>query len=211
MRCIKWFLDLDKEERWLNEMAKKGYLFRSTNCFGYYDFECIDEKECNAVVKTDFRIFKSYKEFDNYIALFEDSGWKHVWGTQAYGTQYFVKRNADASEDIFSDYASKVGKYKRVAMMWISLASAYIPVFIVNFMNFDSSQIFSFKSLYITPGLWEMKGLLFWRQFLIETPFVMMRGIGHPIFITILFLLYIIVCLLIYTKYRKAVKKLNNL
>jgi len=40
--------------------------------------------------KIDYRIFKDKKEFDNYIALFEDAGWKHVYGTKNSGNQYFL-------------------------------------------------------------------------------------------------------------------------
>ena len=45
----------------------------------------------------------------------------------------------------------------------------------------DSIQWDSFlnpKALYLTPGLWEMSGLAFWRHFLFETPFALMRGFG---------------------------------
>jgi len=38
------------------------------------------------------------------------------------------------------------------------------------------SGIFNRKSLYYTPGLWEMSGFEFWRKFLFETPFALFRG-----------------------------------
>jgi len=33
---------------------------------------------------------KDKKEFDNYIALFEDAGWKHVYGTKTVETNIFA-------------------------------------------------------------------------------------------------------------------------
>jgi len=41
--------------------------------------------------KIDYRIFKDKKEFDNYIALFEDAGWKHVYGTKTVETNIFCR------------------------------------------------------------------------------------------------------------------------
>lgn len=34
------------------------------------------------------------------------------------------------------------------------------------------------REWYLTPGLWELKGISFWWAFLFETPFALMRGIG---------------------------------
>lgn len=46
------------------------------------------------------------------------------------------------------------------------------------------NTVFSPKELYLTPDLWELKGVDFWWALLFETPFALMRGIGWmiPIF-----------------------------
>ncbi|HFD1596032.1 TPA: DUF2812 domain-containing protein, partial [Enterococcus faecium] len=42
-----------------------------------------------------------------------------------------------------------------------------------NSWNLD--KILNFKSWYFTPGLWEMEGMWFWKAFIFETPFVLLR------------------------------------
>ena len=42
-------------------------------------------------------------------------------------------------------------------------------------LNSDNWKIWNVKSWYFTPGLWDMPGSLFWKAFLFETPFVILR------------------------------------
>lgn len=44
--------------------------------------------------------------------------------------------------------------------------------------NFDPAVIINPKTLYFTPGLWDLTGLEFWRAFLFETPFALGRGLA---------------------------------
>jgi hypothetical protein len=128
MRKIKFFTNFDKEEKWLNEMAKQGYQFKNKSVG--YEFQ--PSKPENAVIKMDYRTFKKQEDFQDYCALFEDSGWKHIAGSKSSGYQYFKKAGEHGSADIFSDVDSKAGRYKRISDMWISLASAFIPIFVVS-------------------------------------------------------------------------------
>lgn len=64
--------------------------------------------------------------------MFEDSGWKHIAGSQHSGTQYFLKIREDCTEDIFSDAHSRVGRYKRIAGMWLTMAIIYLPLLVTN-------------------------------------------------------------------------------
>ena len=41
---------------------------------------------------------------------------------------------------------------------------------------FISYMIYKDSGLYLTEGLWSMKGALFWKAFLFETPFVLLRS-----------------------------------
>ena len=58
------------------------------SAFGRYHF--IDEAPQDLNYRVDYRFFKNQKDLDNYIALFEDAGWQHVWGTTSSGGQYFL-------------------------------------------------------------------------------------------------------------------------
>ena len=57
MKKWKFFLDLDKEEKWLNEMTKQGWLLTRKGL--KYTFERGEEK----LIKIDYRTFKSKKRF----------------------------------------------------------------------------------------------------------------------------------------------------
>jgi len=37
-------------------------------------------------------VFNSKSEFNDYVTLFEDTGWKHVYGTFYSGSQYFCQQ-----------------------------------------------------------------------------------------------------------------------
>lgn len=97
----KFFTDFDKEEKWLNEMARQGYRF-SGKSLGYrYKFAPVEPE--HAVIKIDYRNFDKQEDFEDYRALFEDTGWKHVSGTKNSGHQYFRKIDGKSKEEIFSD------------------------------------------------------------------------------------------------------------
>ncbi len=174
MRKMKFFADLDQEERWLNDMAKQGYVL-SGKSFGY-TFEQVEHND--AVIRIDYRTFQRKDDFHDYVALFEDSGWTHLAGTRHSGTQYFMKNKASSSDDIFSDIDSKAGRYKRFADMWASISAGFIPILFVFYITdtVNPARILDPKSLYYTPGLWEKAGWDFWFSFLFETPFALIRG-----------------------------------
>ena len=95
--------------------------------------------------------------------------------------------------EIFSDSASSAGRYKRLSNMWLTLTLSYIPILIalINTNFIEWSAIIHPKQLYYTPGLWDMNGFNFWRHFLFETPFALMRGFSWFAFLMIiLFYLY---------------------
>ncbi|MBU3196683.1 DUF2812 domain-containing protein [Clostridium algidicarnis] len=175
MRKFKFFINYDKEEKWLNDMAKKGYELETAS-FGYkFSFT----KPQNTKIRIDYRIFKNKEDFMDYSALFEDSGWKHISGNKSCGAQYFKKIDENGDEDIFSDDMSKAARYKRLSDMWIGLAVVYLPISIALAFqkSIDIKSILNPKLLYYTPGLWEMSGISFWRRFLFETPFAAGRGL----------------------------------
>ncbi|EJS65797.1 DUF2812 domain-containing protein [Bacillus cereus] len=173
---LKFFVDFEKEEKWLEEMAWKGYQLES-NTFGY-KFRIAEPED--ATIKIDHRIFSRRSDFVNYCTLFEDSGWKHIAGNRWSGTQYFKKINEESEDDIFSDQASRAGKYKRLSKTFLELAICSIPMLILfmftNMINLEA--LVNPKELYLTPGLWDKQGAAFLGSFLFETPFALMRGIA---------------------------------
>lgn len=205
MKKWKFFLDLDKEEKWLNEMAKQGWILARKSL--RYKFERGEEK----LIKIDYRTFKSKKDLEDYLLLFEDSGWTHLAGDKSSGRQYFMKEDSNANDDIFSDQRSKAERYKRMADVWLNLAISYIPIAVTLYLTkfADFGSILNPKSLYLTPGLWELTGLSFWKAFLFETPFALGRGFAWSIF-PVLIILYIIFAIKARVEYKKITSD-NNL
>ncbi|GIQ69306.1 DUF2812 domain-containing protein [Xylanibacillus composti] len=199
MRTFKFFLDFDKEEKWLEEMAQQGCQLVSKS-FGYR-FRAAEPER--ATIRIDYRTFKRQEDFIDYCTLFEDSGWQHIAGSKSSGAQYFKKVGADPNEDIFSDQLSRAGKYKRVSRMFSQLAICYFPIFVALSTTgaIDSSVLLDPRQLYLTENLWEKSGTTFLWAFLFETPFALMRGIV---------LLFLPVTILVYLYCAYKAKKLYD-
>lgn len=189
MRKLKFFLNFEKEETWLIEMATKGFEFVGKSFT--YQFRPAEPENVN--IKIDYRKFRSKEDFIDYITLFEDCGWKHIAGTKSSGTQYFKKVSESADVDIFSDPDSRAFRYKRLSKMYMTLAIFYLPI-LIGLISQDylyASALLNPKELYYTPGLWEKAGMDFWGAFLFETPFALFRAI-IVFFFPIMVILYLI-------------------
>lgn len=175
MRKFRLFTDYNKEEKWLNEMYKKGYELKNIS-FGYKFYSIKPE---DATVRIDYRIFKNKGDFIDYCTLFEDSGWKHLAGNKNSGVQYFKKINKDSEEDIFSDDISKAARYKRLSdhSMMFALLFLALSASLISNDSINVNLILNPKSLYYTAGLWERTGVPFWGGLLFETPFALGRGV----------------------------------
>lgn len=182
---MKNFIDMDKEESYLNAMAKQGYILKKFSSFGFYTFEKSSPKELN--YKVDYRVFKNIKEFEQYKALFEECGWIHVCGTRRSGGQYFLPSNNNTNTpDIFSDMESKAARYKR----FFNQCLLFFVIFFLDAFVIIATNGFKLNKLtYLTPGLWERKGFSFWFGFLFETPFVILRTFP-PVIIFIVAMIY---------------------
>ncbi len=186
----RFFIDFEKEEQWLNGMAGQGQEFTGRNMFSGYSF-CRSEP-VEKIIRIDYRTFTKSEDFQDYRQLFEDSGWRHISGTKNSGVQYFVRTGDSADDEIFSDRASKAGRYKRLSNMWLTFAASYLPIMvaILSSGSIDGKAMLNPKLLYYTPGLWEKTSLDFWRSFLFETPFALMRGFSwlvFPFFVSLYF------------------------
>lgn len=204
MKKFKIFLDFHKEEKWLEHMAAQGWQLNNQDFF--YTFEPMPPKQAN--IKIDYRVFSKKKDFLDYLSLFEDSGWLHIAGTKNSGNQYFMQIGENGGEDIFSDAASRAGRYKRASYMMLSGALAFLPIVIISIQQgtFGIDAFLNPKSLYYTQGLWEMSGTEFWGRFLFETPFALMRGFSWSIPL-LLVLSYVLLTIKSWIIYRKALKK----
>lgn len=180
MKKFKIFWDFAAEEKYLNQMAKEGYLLKKYTSFGFYHFE--DDAPQDLNYKIDYRIFKTKQEFDSYMNLFEDAGWKHVYGTRTSANQYFLPMTDEAGTDIFSDKASAAQRYKTLSKFCtINLILAVCYLTAVLYSTGGNLADLGF----LTPGLWDRTGTHFWFGFFFELPFVVLRILPLVIFVAL--------------------------
>jgi len=185
VKQLKFFINLNEEEDYLNKMANQGWLLNKRSIFGRYHFVKNNLQKLH--YKIDYRVFKNKEEFNNYVSLFEDAGFEHVWGNNHSGHQYFLPKTQNASMDIFSDKESSAQRYIRLqrnCIFWVMIMITYM---MVNFIavRFDLSELF-----FLTPGLWKMEGSIFWKAFWFEFPFMLMRVLPIVFFAFIAILNY---------------------
>ncbi len=209
MKKYRIFINIDKEETWINHIIAQGYRLKRASSFGMYEFERYpainrdasasesnidsenpEDEKFLPLVRMDFRTFSKKQDFIDYLTLFEDAGWRHVSGSKSEGNQYFERMRPDCQEEIFSDSASRAGRYRRICEMWMALFAVYLPMLII-YLNAPPLAISSWKDLFYTPGLWESSGAEFWMPFLFELPFALGRAFGG---LFPLMLLVIVIC-----------------
>lgn len=174
MKKCNMFFNIEKEEKWLNEQLQAGYRCTNISWLGVYTFK---ETHKNYVMRLDYQGYLSKKKHQEYKTIYEDFGWDYVEGYSFGGIQYWQKES-DEQEDIFSDRESKGNYYKR--LMGYSLGFALMSLFFTTMILTDMG----FSGLY-HEGLWSMNGSLFWRAFVFETPFVLLKL--APVIFAILF------------------------
>lgn len=180
MKKFKIFWDFDAEERYLNKMAAQGHILKNYSVFGVYHFMDGQPQQLN--YKIDYRTFKSKREFQDYLALFDDAGWMHVCGTKWNGSQYFLPIHEQAGSDIFSDHASATARYKTLYNLCLANFSVFMIYLAVVLITLSGNLS---ELGFLTPGLWERTGAAFWSAFFFELPFVILR-VGFPIFFVLL-------------------------
>jgi hypothetical protein len=161
MKKFKVFISIEKEEHWLNEQLQKGYRCTNISGLGIYTFEETDKRY---VMRLDYQDYLSKAKFEEYKGIYEDFGWNYLKGAWLSGIRYWQKENDDKSE-IFSDRQSKVNYYKRLMNYSLSLGTMFL---VYSFLLYGDTDLYH-------EGLWSLNGSLFWKAFLFETPFVLLK------------------------------------
>lgn len=172
MKRFKMFFDIEKEEQWLNEQLQKGYRCTNISGLGIYTFEKTNNRY---VMRLDYQDYLPKNKFQEYKTIYKDFGWAHISGHRMGGKHYW-QREDDAQNEIFSDRQSKGNYYKRLMGYSFSLGMLCL---------FFSYLIYKDSGLYLTEGLWSINGSMFWKAFLFETPFVLLRS--FPLFMGVFF------------------------
>ncbi len=126
MKKIVWkaYFDFEKEERWLNDMAAKGFaLTRYTWC--RYEFEETPPGEYIYRIEL-LKEHARHPESRRYIDFIEETGAECV--TSYLRWVYFRKKAALGPFELYSDLESRIGHYRRVRIFWLALLFAEISV-----------------------------------------------------------------------------------
>jgi|WetSurMetagenome_2_1015567.scaffolds.fasta_scaffold87354_2 hypothetical protein len=198
---LRFFWKPEKEEIWLEHMSLDGWHIKKISSFGFYTFEKGNPEQ--RVYKIDYRNFKNSSDREDYLAMFDDSGWQPVMQHGVNYAFYFYSTQPTVRHDIFSDEASRVQRNLRyVSLMFSSMFPAFIPLLVVYF----SGNNHFYNIGYQTPGLWHMTGLQFMMHFLFETPFVILRVSIYALPLIPL-LLAVFFILRYYGKYRRVARE----
>jgi hypothetical protein len=105
-----WVWQDEAEESWLDNMSQKGYHLLSVSLPGFYTF--LKAEPRNYVYRLDYQTFHK-KDKEEYMQLFRDAGWEYIGEMSSW--QYFRKETKPGGvTEIFTDFESKITKYKRV-------------------------------------------------------------------------------------------------
>ena len=183
MNKYRLFIDPEKEEIWINKIQQDGYRLVSNMLDFIYTFEETDEKY---ITRTDYQNHMSKEKYDEYLNIHEEFGWEHIRGGRFGMTQQIWSKIEDGNDTLFSDRDSKINFYKRQMNFTGSLAFLFL---IYSFIF----EPVTGNNLFLTSGLWDMQGTEFWRAFLFELPFAIMRflpAILFPIAAVLFFVSY---------------------
>ena len=87
MKKFKIFIDIEKEEKWLNSMLQKGWVCTRAKTFGfYYTFQKTSDIE--QVIRIDHQNALKKDARQNYLQLHEDFGWHTIKANPSDGTYY---------------------------------------------------------------------------------------------------------------------------
>ncbi|GIN62448.1 hypothetical protein J27TS8_24410 [Robertmurraya siralis] len=171
MKMFKVFFDIEKEELWLNEQLQKGYRCTNISSLGIYTFKKTDKRY---VMRLDYQKYLPKKKFQEYKGIYEDFGWNYITHSLFGRIRYWQKED-DGQNEIFSDRQSNSHYYKRLMgySFWLCMLMLAVAIPYMNFSELYHS------------GLWSMQGDLFWKAFIFETPFALLKL--SPFFFSIFF------------------------
>lgn len=150
MKKIKLFLSsIDKEEKWINEIQKQGWrLTKVSSWLPVYHFE-EKKDQTPPVVRLDFKDYMSRRSYQDYLALYEDCGWKHISGSRWGDFQYFQQTSRESSGEIFSDEESKIKMIKA----YYNYAVAYGLIFFIWLVALIGQN---HNFWYLDPSVWHI-------------------------------------------------------
>jgi len=130
-----YVLDLEKEEKWLREMANKGWFFQKVDVLNIYTFV---KGPCKDVIyKIDFN--KKIEDAEEYYDLFNQCGWKSIYKKRHLNYFQFT---GDASNFTNEENTHTEEQLTWLRKLLIILLIAYGMNFVCLFSLFSFQQTF---------------------------------------------------------------------
>ena len=120
-----WVWDFEKEERWLNEMALKGWALVDVG-FCRYTFERCEPGEYTIRLEM-------HPAEQSYLDFMAETGAEMVG--RYFAWLYFRKKAEDGSFDLFSDIDSRISHLQRIGRMLTIIGFANLLLGMVNIYN----------------------------------------------------------------------------
>lgn len=117
-----WVWDFEKEERWLNEMAERGWTLTEVG-FCRFTFEATECSEYT--VRLEMHPYD-----DDYLDFMEETGAEYIGRVLQW--MFFRKRSELGSFDIFSDLDSRINHIRTVFRTVLGLGMANLSIGIAN-------------------------------------------------------------------------------
>jgi len=143
--------NFDKEEKWLCEMAAKGFVLVRVG-FCRYEFEKCDPGEYDVRLQL-LNNRPNHPESQHYISFVEETGAEHVGSYCKW--VYFRKKTSEGAFELFSDFESRIKQLNRIILMIIFLVAAnlYIGMYNLFLLFFYNSELNSFGFVNLALGL----------------------------------------------------------
>lgn len=123
----KFFLvwEFEKEEQWLNEMARSGWVLDKV---GFCVYHFVPSEPGEYIVRLEM-----HEKDEAYISFMEETGAEYV-GRMA--KWIFFRRRSDLGQfDIFSDIDSKLSQLNKIAKMLTAVGFANLAIGLANSFN----------------------------------------------------------------------------
>lgn len=125
MTKFKLYYDKDKETKWLNEMADKGYAM--TGFFaGFYKFEKCEPGEWRYQVDFGNKLFRVTEDYQEFM---EETGAEVV---QCWGYWIILRKKAsEGAFELYTDVDSNITHYKKIRTMFKVVTIIEILAFMI--------------------------------------------------------------------------------
>ena len=141
---INWFVDFDKEEKWLNDMAKKGWAFWHTNGVIYRFKQCNPEE---FIYQIDFDEKKSKKDIDDYVVFRSSCGdqFVHQWKSKIYWKRVTASGPFEAENNVAAKLrlTNKAFNYHLNSFIGLTLIAAFAFLVLMPLSRHLPDNVFS--------------------------------------------------------------------